>query len=226
MDPIEAAIEALESRELGDKTSYNKIAAIYGVARTTLIWRHQGVQHTKETKAFNQQALHPQQEQELVSYIEGLTNQGLPPTREMIINFSSQVAGRELSESWVTRFIKRHSIHLISRWSTGIDTLRFQADSEYKYKLYFDLLHKKIQEYEVEQRHTYNMDEKGFMIGVVGRSKRVFSKNSFVKKRVRAATQDGSREWITVLASVCADGSALPPGLIYQAAQSGALRDT
>jgi hypothetical protein len=69
------------------------------------------------------------------------------------------------------------------------------------------------------------MDKKGFMIGVLGRSKRVFSKNTWVKKRVRAPTQDGNREWITVLACICADGSALPPSLIYQA-KSEAIRDT
>jgi hypothetical protein len=225
MDAIEAAIAAIESREIGDETSYSKVAAIYGVSRSTLSRRHRGSQHPKEVKDFNQQAFSPQQECELVVYIEKLTEQGLPPTREMIINFASQVAHRQVSETWVTRFINRHSIHLISRWSTGIDSVRHQADSGYKYKLYFDLLHHKIEEYEIEQSNTYNMDEKGFMIGVLGRSKRVFSKNSWVKKSVRAPTQDGNKEWITVLACICADGSALPPSLIYRA-KSGAIRDT
>jgi AraC-like DNA-binding protein len=144
MDPIEAAIAAIESREPGEGFSYNKIAAIYGVSRSTLSRRHQGSQGTKETKDFNQQALNLQQECELVVYIETLTNKGLPPTREMIINFASQVAHRQLSDAWVTRFINRHSIYLISRWSTGIDSVRHQADSGYKYKLYFDLLFKKL----------------------------------------------------------------------------------
>jgi hypothetical protein len=225
MDPIEAAIAAIESRELEDKTPYNKAAAIYGVSRSTLSRRHQGSQLTKEAKDINQRALNLQQEQELVIYIEGLTRQGLPPTREMIINFASQVAHRQLSETWVTHFINRHSIHLISRWSTGIDSVRHQADSGYKYKLYFDLLFTKIQEYEIEPGNTYNMDEKGFMIGVLGRSKRVFSKQTWIQKGVRAPLQDGNREWITVLASVCADGSTLPPTLIYQA-KNGAIRDT
>jgi hypothetical protein len=225
MTPIEAAIAAIESRELGDETSYQKVAAIYGVSRATLSRRHQGSQQPRMAKDLNQQALNPQQERELVIYIEGLTRQGLPPTREMIINFASQVAHRQLSESWVTRFINRHSIHLISRWSTGIDSVRHHADSGYKYKLYFDLLHFKIKEHEVEQRNTYNMDEKGFMIGVLGRTKRVFSKSVWVKKGVRAPIQDGNREWITLLACVCADGSALPPSIIYQA-KNGAIRDT
>ena len=62
------------------------------------------------------------------------------------------------------------------------------------------------------------MDEKGFMIGVVGRSKRIFSKRKWEKKEVRASIQDGNREWITLLACACADGSTLLPGLIYPAA--------
>ena len=62
------------------------------------------------------------------------------------------------------------------------------------------------------------MDEKGFLIGISSRSKRVFSREMWERKEVRTALQDGSREWITLLACVCADGSALPPSLRYQAA--------
>jgi hypothetical protein len=34
---------------------------------------------------------------------------------------------------------------------------------------------------------------------------------------VTAGLQDGSREWITVLATVCADGSAIDSGVIFEA---------
>jgi hypothetical protein len=67
--------------------------------------------------------------------------------------------------------------------------------------------------------------EKGFMIGVTGRSKRIFSRRLWERKNIREALQDGSREWITVLAAICADGEKLPPGLIYAAA-SGTLQST
>lgn len=62
------------------------------------------------------------------------------------------------------------------------------------------------------------MDEKGFMIGVIGRSKRVFSRGQWVKKEVKAFRQDGLREWMTVIAAICADGTSLPPSLIYESA--------
>ena len=220
MGSIETAVAAIEALEPGQSFSYTTIAETYGVERVTLSRRHQQIQTSRAAKAVNQRKLNPQQERELVRYIEGLTKRGLPPTRRMIQNFASHVAKNSVSDSWVTRFINRHSIHLISQWTAGMDNNRHQANSGAKYSLYFDLLHHKITKYNVEARHTYNMDEKGFLIGITGRSKRVFSRRMWEKKEVRAAIQDGSREWITLLACVCADGSTLPPGLIYQAANS------
>jgi hypothetical protein len=46
-------------------------------------------------------------------------------------------------------------------------------------------------QYEIQPHNTYNMDEKGFMIGVTTRSKRVFSQRQWERKEVRAALQDG-----------------------------------
>ncbi|XP_014550046.1 hypothetical protein COCVIDRAFT_51538, partial [Bipolaris victoriae FI3] len=60
------------------------------------------------------------------------------------------------------------------------------------------------------------MDEKGFLLGVVERSKRVFSKQLWAQKKVTAALQDGCREWITVLACICADGSWIDPMIVFE----------
>lgn len=209
MSPIENALAELESLAPGELVRYAKTAKKHGVWRSTLTRRHQAATQSYASKSINQRKLDDQQEQELVRYITSLTKQGLPPTRALIQNFASDVAASPVSESWVTRFISRHSIHLISKWTAGMDNNRHQADSGAKYSLYFDLLQDKITHYSVEPRHTYNMDEKGFLIGITGRSKRVFSRKMWGRKEVRAAIQDGSREWITLLACVCADGVIL-----------------
>jgi hypothetical protein len=57
-----------------------------------------------------------------------------------------------------------------------MDGNRHNADSYVKYKLYFNLLQQKIAEHKVDAEHTYNMDEKGFIIGVTSRTKHVFSR--------------------------------------------------
>jgi hypothetical protein len=176
MAPIDDALAAIEALEPGEKLVYQKIADQYGVDRSTLARRHKRVQVPRELKDSNQKKLTPQQEAGLVKYIEELTARHIPPTREIIRNFASAVAKEEVSDSWVTRFINTYSIHLISQYSTGMDANRHHADSYIKYKLYFDLLQAKIVKYNVKPEHSYNIDEKGFIIGVTNRTKHVFSR--------------------------------------------------
>jgi hypothetical protein len=225
MTPIEDALAEIESLRPKESPNYTRIANKFGVVRSTLTRRHQAATQPHAAKAINQRKLNNQQERELVRYIEGLTKRGLPPTRTLIQNFASNVAKSPVSKSWVTRFLNQNSIHLISKWTVGMDRNRHQADSGAKYSLYFDLLRDKISQYNIEPRHTYNMDEKGFLIGITGRSKRVFSRRMWERKEVREAIQDGNREWISLLACVCADGSTLPPSLIFQSA-SGSIQSS
>src|SRR3954468_21093073 len=99
MVPISHSIAEIESLKPGEQFSYTKIAKKYGVVRSTLTRRHQAVTQPRADKAINQQKLNPQQEQELVKYIEGLTARHLPPTREMIRNFALAIAKEPVSES-------------------------------------------------------------------------------------------------------------------------------
>ena len=73
-----------------------------------------------------------------------------------------------------------------------MDNSRYKADLGRKYSLYFNLLRKKIKQYYVEPRHTYNIDEKGFMLRVIGRLKRIFSRASYEEGKRRSTIQDSS----------------------------------
>jgi hypothetical protein len=159
MDPIQEAIKEIESRDLGEQFSYQQIAKKYSVPQTTLMRRHK---HQNDDYGVRNQSLHPEREAELVRYIETLTERRLPPTRTMIQQFASQLAGKPVSESWVSRFLRRHPNHLISRSGKAMAKERTKADSGAKYSLYFKLLHEKIEEYNVQPTHIFNMDEKGF----------------------------------------------------------------
>ena len=50
--------------------------------------------------------------------------------------------------------------------------------------------------------------------------KRVFTINSIKDGQILGATQDGSHEFITLLACISASGKALPPALIYKGASN------
>ena len=69
------------------------------------------------------------------------------------------------------------------------------------------------------------MDEKGFLIGVLQKTHRVYSLKALKQGLLKGAGQDGNREWITLIGGICMDGTPLPPAIIYRA-ESGNLQDT
>jgi hypothetical protein len=56
------------------------------------------------------------------------------------------------------------------------------------------MLHSKLRDYDVDERNTYNIDEKGFFVGITKATKRVFSKALWASREATAALQDGNRE--------------------------------
>ena len=60
------------------------------------------------------------------------------------------------------------------------------------------------------------MDEKGFILGQASAIKCTLTRKALETGQITRASQDGSRKFISVLASICADGSDLSPALIYR----------
>ena len=69
--------------------------------------------------------------------------------------------------------------------------------------------------------HIYNIDEKGFLIGIGSKMRRIISRKVYESGRCRQSTQDGNREFITLIVCVSALGTRIPPTLLYK----GASRD-
>jgi hypothetical protein len=70
MAPIDDAIAAIDARESEDDSTLTKIADKFVVDRSTLGRRCKGATTTREAGYASQQKLNPQQELELVAYIE------------------------------------------------------------------------------------------------------------------------------------------------------------
>jgi hypothetical protein len=96
------------------------------------------------------------------------------------------------------------------------------SDLKTEYNLYFDRLEKIISYFNVEPRHIYAMDQKSFEVGIISpNTAYVCSKAALDRGDIMIPVQEGNREWISVLACVCADGSSVPPTLIYQSDHGG-----
>ena len=219
---MDAALAELNSTE---SPCIAVIARKHGVERTTLSRRWNGATTNRAQAAEDKRFLNNHQEQQLIQHIRQLCDRCLPPTPAIVVNIASRLAGRTPGGKWCSRFVQRHRDALDSRYLNSLDLERHQADSVTSYERYFSTIREKMDEYQILPENTYNMDEKGFLIGRITKARRVFSKHLKASGKLLGAGQDGSREWITVIATICGDRTALPPVLIYKST-SGSIQDS
>jgi len=222
MAPIDEAIAFLRS---SDQVPIAEVARRFNVNRSTLSKRVQGKTGSLAKRAESNQLLSNKQELVLVEHIRRLSEWCLPPTPAMVTLWASILCGSEPGKNWSAGFKARHKDVLDSRYLNAIDLARHKADSEASYRQYFAILRQKMDQYSIQPQNCYNMDEKGFLVGHLQKVKRIFPKALMQQQRLLGTGQDGSREWITLIATICADGSSLPPALIYKAV-SGDLQDS
>ena len=65
----------------------------------------------------------------------------------MLRNFIIEICGREPGKTWISRFLKKHNLDLILRYTVSLNKERSKTNSIYKYLLYFELIRQKIEEY-------------------------------------------------------------------------------
>jgi hypothetical protein len=82
-----------------------------------------------------------------------------------------------------------------------------------------------MKRFHILPKNTYNFDKKGFLIDLARKCKRIMAAAQLLMKQLMGASQDGNRENITLMATICADGSRIPPALIYQS-DAGLIQDT
>ena len=90
--------------------SYRATAKLFGIEPSTLRRRHQGITVSR-TKAFStfHQRLNNVQEDELLRYINSLTDRHMPPTTQIIKNLAEEMLKGPVGKNWTAGFIKRHS---------------------------------------------------------------------------------------------------------------------
>ncbi|PIL26583.1 centromere protein B [Ganoderma sinense ZZ0214-1] len=118
--------------------------------------------------------------------------------------------------SWTSRFLTRHSDRLRPYWSHSLDNSRARAVNPTNVSEYFRLLEEVIKggpdEEEIPAELIYGMDETGIQLGV-GQTQRVFGPTG---QSVQYQQRSGDRENVTVVVTVCADGTSLSPAVIFK----------
>ena len=133
---IESAIAELKSQV---KPNISATARKWGLERTTLAKRFSGQTASRATYLSEQrQCLTNEQEEQLISQINRLTDRGIPPTTQMVKNLAKEIIGRSVGKNWPANFVHRHKEVLRSLYLRNIDNQRMKGEYTPVYKLYFD----------------------------------------------------------------------------------------
>lgn len=145
-----------------------------------------------------------------------MAKRGLPLSLETIGAYASDIAGRDVGKSWITRFQKRHP-DLRVKWTSSLETCRAASLNPHAVHGYFQLLEDLIASYQVQSANMYNMDEKGIQLGIGSKTAALVDRDQKQVQKIEL----GNRELITIIECVCADGTTLRPSVVFQ----GARRD-
>ena len=116
-----------------------------------------------------------------------------------------------LGVNWQQYFLHRHP-DLQAKYSRTLDQERLFAENEEIFQHWFDLFLSMKEKHGILDEDIYNMDEKGFMMGVAASAKVVISKH----EKQAFSAQSGNREWVSLIESICTTGRSLPLFVIFK----------
>lgn len=165
--------------------------------------------------------LTPEETENVLRLVEELGERGFPPDHRTIKEFVDAILQVKLGDQfpnggvgkkWTHRFLEKHSDRVQGYYSTGLESKRGRAVNLNTHEAWFKVLGDTLKKYNVDPDCIYGCDETGFMPGR-GTRTRVFGKAG---KKVQHKQESGKREMNTALVTICADGSTIPPLIIFK----------
>ena len=105
MAPIDAAFADLA---LQDYPNYTETARKFNVNRCTLSRRYRGQTVSVKKSWQINLILSNEQEKNLISYVNKLTERGIPPTNAIIRVFTYNIFGKPPGNNWSYRFVQKY----------------------------------------------------------------------------------------------------------------------
>lgn len=202
---VETAVEGVRNGKW--KNAYDAAKALKKPKLRVTIWRSlTGRTSCRIVAHARQQLLKPEQEKVLISYIKFLGGSGFPLSKRTIAPKVAALCGQKPNRDWVYRFLIRHPECTLGR-PTGLDPKRAKAFNYTNVNTYFEQLQAVLDEKEIPWENVYNMDEIGMQLGG-GRKGTGEAYFYSAADKNRYAQKSDDLELITVIETICGDGSA------------------
>jgi hypothetical protein len=201
----------------GRYSSLRSAARANKVSHETLWQRLKGLPSKKED-GVKRQLLSDTEETLLIEWITELTDRYIPAQPPMLNNMATTILrSREPpstvlpGQTWCYRFIARKSDVKVC-FSRQLDRAHAVAITKPLLGQWFDLYETVLRTYGITRANTWNMDETGYQMGVLGRTKIAIPRT----EDKRYIQQPGEKSWASVLETINGCRKVLPPFLIFE----------
>lgn len=148
-----------------------------------------------------------------------MTAWGWPPRIEQLESMAKHLMEAKgdmdpLEQHWYKNFLTRHP-DMKMKYSRNLNQTRKDASNLATSQEWFDLYNSVRSQHGIAQSDIYNMDEKGFAMGIADSSKVLVRRSEAQAFSVQAGNQD----WVSVIECVCSNSDILPPYIIFQSKQ-------
>lgn len=157
----------------------------------------------------------------VINFIIEMADRGFPLSHRRLKEHVDMLCRSRLGDAfpekgvginWTYKFAMKHRDRLKLSDSRPLEEKRGRAVNPHTNKAWFDLLEETIHKYNIQPEDTYGTDE----VGVQSRGterERVFGAR---RQGAQYQQRGGTRENTTVLVTICADGTSLPPLVIFK----------
>jgi hypothetical protein len=162
-----------------------------------------------------------EEEDRVVQFAVEIAQRGFPLSPQRLKDHAEAVIRHRLGEAfpkcglgkdWGSRFITKHHNRLGMYWSSALDGSRGRAVNPVTKKEYFRILWEVREKYNIPNELVYGADETGIQSGI-GVTERVIGAAG---TKIQHQQRSGTRENITVLPTICADGTSITPTVIFK----------
>jgi hypothetical protein len=138
----------------------------------------------------------------------------MPPSHVIVRDIADHLLdiryiGKSVGNNWTSRFIARYE--LSTGRSRPKDFARLTSLTFAMIDALFDAFLAMVERYDITWCDIFNMDEKGFQMGQIGKQLMVFDK----RNGPPSSASTGTTNWVSVIECVDAEGGSIPPFIIH-----------
>ncbi len=193
------------------------------VNKQTLSRRLSGVRSQAEVNANRNSKFNDEEREAIISYAIQVARRGFPLSPRRVSDITNQILHARdgsdyepVGKRWAGRFVEKHSDHLKTYWSNPLDHSRARSVNPTTKAEFYELLRTVIDgeggEDIIAAECIYGADETGIQNGIGTVEQVVGPAGESIQHQQRS----GDRENITVLVTICADGTSIAPAVIFK----------